>query len=73
MTVQVQICTNNSVKVEANLILICCMCECMCRIQTSSGERKCEQVNPLLVGLQHHMEVSQPLVVLDTRYHIDLA
>ncbi|XP_071337323.1 transforming acidic coiled-coil-containing protein 2 isoform X3 [Trachinotus anak] len=37
--------------------------------QTSSGERKCEQVNPLLAGLQHHMEVSGPLVVLDTRPH----
>ncbi|XP_067465878.1 uncharacterized protein tacc2 isoform X4 [Thunnus thynnus] len=37
--------------------------------QTSSDERKCEQVNPLLAGLQHHMEVSRPLVVLDTRPH----
>ncbi|XP_040906463.1 uncharacterized protein tacc2 isoform X4 [Toxotes jaculatrix] len=36
---------------------------------TSSGERKCEQVNPLLAGLQHHMEVSRPLVILDTRLH----
>ncbi|XP_026164388.1 uncharacterized protein tacc2 isoform X2 [Mastacembelus armatus] len=35
----------------------------------NSGERKCEQVNPLLAGLQHHMEVSRPLVVLDKRPH----
>ncbi|XP_069001077.1 microtubule-associated protein futsch [Embiotoca jacksoni] len=39
------------------------------RTQTSSGERKCEQVNPLLAGLQHHTEVSGPLLVLDTRPH----
>ncbi|XP_029305682.1 uncharacterized protein tacc2 [Cottoperca gobio] len=38
------------------------------RAQTSSGERKCEQVNPLLAGLQHHTEV-RPLVVLDKRPH----
>ncbi|XP_023281483.1 uncharacterized protein LOC111669427 isoform X1 [Seriola lalandi dorsalis] len=37
--------------------------------KTSSGERKCEQVNPLLAGLQHHMEVGRPLVVLETRPH----
>ncbi|XP_054874886.1 uncharacterized protein tacc2 isoform X5 [Amphiprion ocellaris] len=37
--------------------------------QTSSGEQKCEQVNPLLAGLQNHMEVSRPLVVLDKRPH----
>ncbi|XP_078016748.1 uncharacterized protein tacc2 isoform X5 [Epinephelus lanceolatus] len=37
--------------------------------QTSSGERTCEQVNPLLAGLQSHMEVSRPLVVLDSRPH----
>ncbi|XP_035518808.1 uncharacterized protein tacc2 isoform X2 [Morone saxatilis] len=37
--------------------------------QNSSGDRKCEQVNPLLAGPQHHMEVSQPVVVLDTRPH----
>ncbi|XP_042358545.1 uncharacterized protein LOC121954875 [Plectropomus leopardus] len=37
--------------------------------QRSSGERTCEQVNPLLAGLQHRMEVSGPLVVLDTRPH----
>nr|XP_046258321.1 mucin-12 isoform X3 [Scatophagus argus] len=36
---------------------------------TSSGDRKCEQVNPLLAGLEHHMDVSRPLVVLDTRLH----
>ncbi|KAG7230001.1 hypothetical protein INR49_009721, partial [Caranx melampygus] len=36
---------------------------------TSSGERKSEQVNPLLVGLQHHMDVGRPLVVLETRPH----
>ncbi|XP_072293518.1 uncharacterized protein tacc2 isoform X3 [Eucyclogobius newberryi] len=35
--------------------------------QTSSGQRQCEQVNPLLVGLQHHMEATQPMVVVDTR------
>ncbi|XP_035518809.1 uncharacterized protein tacc2 isoform X3 [Morone saxatilis] len=39
------------------------------RTQNSSGDRKCEQVNPLLAGPQHHMEVSQPVVVLDTRPH----
>ena len=44
------------------------MCECVCRTQNRSDERKCEQVNPLLAGLQHQMEASQPLVVLDTRY-----
>nr|XP_020458885.1 uncharacterized protein LOC109961923 isoform X9 [Monopterus albus] len=37
--------------------------------QTSSGERKCEQMNPLLAGLQHHTDVSRPLVVLDTWPH----
>ncbi|XP_056904235.1 uncharacterized protein tacc2 isoform X3 [Takifugu flavidus] len=35
--------------------------------EISSEEEKHEQVNPLLAGLQHHMEVCQPLVVLDTR------
>ncbi|XP_061601249.1 microtubule-associated protein futsch isoform X3 [Cololabis saira] len=35
--------------------------------QTSAGEKKCEQVNPLLVGLQHHVEVSRPPVVVDAR------
>ncbi|XP_034040260.1 uncharacterized protein LOC117522948 [Thalassophryne amazonica] len=35
--------------------------------QTSSGERKCEQVTPLLADLQHHTGVSQPTVVLETR------
>ncbi|XP_047458215.1 mucin-17 isoform X4 [Mugil cephalus] len=35
----------------------------------SSGEGKCEQVNPLLAGLQHHMEVSGPPVVPDPRPH----
>ncbi|XP_069394886.1 uncharacterized protein tacc2 isoform X4 [Paralichthys olivaceus] len=35
--------------------------------QASSG--KCEQVNPLLPDLQHHVEVSGPQVVLDTRPH----
>ncbi|XP_070398441.1 microtubule-associated protein futsch isoform X6 [Nothobranchius furzeri] len=34
---------------------------------SSSGRRKCEPVNPLLVGLQHHMEVSQSLVLLGHR------
>uniref|UniRef100_A0A3P9BNK7 Mucin-17 n=1 Tax=Maylandia zebra TaxID=106582 RepID=A0A3P9BNK7_9CICH len=37
--------------------------------KTSSGDRKCEQVNPLLAGLQHHIEVSQPLLFQDTRPH----
>lgn len=80
MGVREQICMSDSVKVKVNLILICCMCErvcvCVCvrvwcgfvgRTQTSSDERKCEQVNPLLAGLRHHMEV------LDTRYHMDSA
>ncbi|XP_033835783.2 uncharacterized protein tacc2 isoform X3 [Periophthalmus magnuspinnatus] len=35
--------------------------------QTSSDQRQCEQVNPLLVGLQHHMEAGQPIVVVDMR------
>ncbi|XP_008281687.1 microtubule-associated protein futsch isoform X2 [Stegastes partitus] len=34
---------------------------------SSSGEQKCEQMNPLLAGLQNHTEVSQPLAVLDKR------
>ncbi|XP_054885360.1 uncharacterized protein tacc2 isoform X3 [Poeciliopsis prolifica] len=34
---------------------------------SSSDGRKCEQVNPLLVGLQHHIDVSGPLQVLDRR------
>ncbi|XP_027862069.1 uncharacterized protein tacc2 isoform X4 [Xiphophorus couchianus] len=34
---------------------------------SSSDGRKCEQVNPLLVGLQHHMNVGGPLQVLDRR------
>ncbi|XP_010779900.1 uncharacterized protein isoform X2 [Notothenia coriiceps] len=37
--------------------------------QTSSAEGKCEQVNPLLAGLQQHHEVSPPRVVLDKRPH----
>ncbi|TDH01112.1 hypothetical protein EPR50_G00176890 [Perca flavescens] len=37
--------------------------------QTSSGKRKCKQVDPLLAGLQHHTEVSPPPVVLDARPH----
>uniref|UniRef100_A0A3P9N6W2 Uncharacterized LOC103477205 n=1 Tax=Poecilia reticulata TaxID=8081 RepID=A0A3P9N6W2_POERE len=32
-----------------------------------SDGRKCEQVNPLLVDLQHHMDVGGPLLVLDGR------
>lgn len=43
------------------------------RAEISSEEQKHEQVNPLLAGLQHHMEVCQPLVLLDTRYHVSLA
>ncbi|XP_061140556.1 uncharacterized protein tacc2 isoform X4 [Syngnathus typhle] len=35
-------------------------------LQTSKAGTAYEQVNPLLAGLQHHMEVS-PLVVLDSR------
>lgn len=86
MAVREQICLNYSVKVKVNRMLICCTykCECMrlcpcvwCgfvgRTQTSSGERKCEQVRPLLAGVQHHMEIRQQLVVLDTRYHTDSA
>ncbi|XP_019726049.1 uncharacterized protein tacc2 isoform X3 [Hippocampus comes] len=38
-------------------------------LQSSTAEGSCEQVNPLLAGLQHHMEVSHPLVVLDGRPH----
>lgn len=80
MGVREQICMNDSVKLKVNLILICCMCErvcvCVCvhvwcgfvgRTQTSSDERKCEQVDPLLAGPRHHMEV------LDTRYHMESA
>ncbi|XP_035848447.1 microtubule-associated protein futsch isoform X5 [Sander lucioperca] len=37
--------------------------------QTSSGKRKCKQVDPLLAGPQHHTEVSRPPVVLDARPH----
>ncbi|CAG6017539.1 unnamed protein product [Menidia menidia] len=36
---------------------------------TSSGQRKCEQGNPLLVGLLHHMGDSGPHVVQDSRLH----
>ncbi|XP_036071506.1 uncharacterized protein LOC118599739 [Oryzias melastigma] len=36
---------------------------------TSSAQKKHEQVNPLLVGLQHHMEVPQSLVLIDPRAH----
>ncbi|CAN9499934.1 unnamed protein product [Ophioblennius macclurei] len=35
--------------------------------RSRSGETKCEQVNPLLVGLQHHTGVSQQAAVLSTR------
>lgn len=86
MAVREQICLNYSVKVRVNLILMCCMCECVyvsvyvcvvyvcdSKTQSSSGDRKCEQVNPLLVGLHHHMEGSQPPVVQDTRYCTDWA
>lgn len=41
------------------------------RTRASSGERKCEEVNPLLAGLQHRTEASQP-PVLNARYHVDL-
>ncbi|XP_038163003.1 uncharacterized protein tacc2 isoform X4 [Cyprinodon tularosa] len=34
---------------------------------SSSEGRKCEQVNPLLVGLQHNMDVGGSLLVLDGR------
>ncbi|XP_041644626.1 titin homolog isoform X4 [Cheilinus undulatus] len=37
--------------------------------QTDSGGRKCEQVNPLLDGLQHHSEARRPQLVLETRPH----
>ncbi|KAI4812361.1 hypothetical protein KUCAC02_023759, partial [Chaenocephalus aceratus] len=37
--------------------------------QTSSAEGKCEQVNPLLAGLQQHHKVSPPRMVLDKRPH----
>ncbi|KAM9727672.1 uncharacterized protein tacc2 isoform 4-T4 [Menidia menidia] len=39
------------------------------RAHTSSGQRKCEQGNPLLVGLLHHMGDSGPHVVQDSRLH----
>ncbi|XP_047208001.1 uncharacterized protein tacc2 isoform X11 [Girardinichthys multiradiatus] len=39
--------------------------ECSLGAQSSSDERECEQVNPLLAGLQHHMV--GPLLVLDGR------
>ncbi|KAK5612282.1 hypothetical protein CRENBAI_016270 [Crenichthys baileyi] len=42
--------------------------ECSLGVQSSSDERECEQVNPLLAGLQHHMV--GPLLVLDGRYHM---
>ncbi|XP_077960220.1 uncharacterized protein tacc2 isoform X8 [Gasterosteus aculeatus] len=38
------------------------------RAQSSSGERKCEQGNPLLAGLQPHMD-SRPQGVIDARPH----
>ncbi|XP_035984540.1 uncharacterized protein tacc2 isoform X5 [Fundulus heteroclitus] len=34
---------------------------------SSSDGRKCEQVNPLLVSLQHHADVGGPLLLLDRR------
>ncbi|XP_067380677.1 microtubule-associated protein futsch isoform X5 [Channa argus] len=40
-----------------------------CVTQTSSGQRECERVNPLLAGLQHHVEVSPTLMVLSERPH----
>ncbi|XP_061766502.1 uncharacterized protein tacc2 isoform X4 [Nerophis ophidion] len=36
-------------------------------LKASSGHRICEHDNPLLAGLQHQMEVSHPLVVLENR------
>ncbi|XP_061914426.1 transforming acidic coiled-coil-containing protein 2 isoform X7 [Entelurus aequoreus] len=36
-------------------------------LKTSSGHRICDHDNPLLAGLQHQMEVSHPLVVLENR------
>lgn len=42
------------------------------RAQSSSGERKCEQGNPLLAGLQPHMD-SRPPGVIDARYQGDKA
>lgn len=47
-------------------------CGLVSRAEISSEEEKREQVNPLLAGLHHHMEVCQPVVVLDTRYHMSL-
>lgn len=86
MAVRENICLNYLFKVKVNLISTCCMCECVCtclcmcvvcvcdsRAQNSSGDRKCEQVNPLLAGLERHMEVSRPVVVLDARYLTDSA
>ncbi|XP_043993164.1 uncharacterized protein tacc2 isoform X2 [Gambusia affinis] len=37
------------------------------RAHSGSDGKKCELVNPLLVGLQHHMDVGGPLQVLDRR------
>lgn len=48
-----------------NIVLSLCVDLC-----SPSEKRKCEQVNPLVVGLQHHMEVSPPLVAPDKRYHM---
>lgn len=48
-------------------------CGFVIRAEISSEEEKHEQVNPLLPGMTHHMEICQPLVVLDTRYHTRLA
>lgn len=47
-------------------------CGFVSRAVISSEEEKHEQVNPVLAGLHHHMEVCQPLVALDTRYHMSL-
>lgn len=62
-------CKKNRMKAHT---LVCSMnaCDCVsCVAQTSSGERECEQVNPLLAALQDHTEVSQPLVIFNTRYN----
>ena len=60
------------------MCLYACACVCvfvcvfLCAGSShSSNEIKDDQVNHLLTGLQHHMEVNRPpLVSVDKRYHI---
>lgn len=57
---------------KVNSIMICVCLPCLLygpvsRAHSGSDGKKCELVNPLLVGLQHHMDVGGPLQVLDRR------